>query len=148
MRSWYRNVISPQKGIPCKSQYSASSFHRLLRDPGFMSLFPFSWNFSAFSTTLFTGLSQVKGDSLQQFHQVLTFFLWVVWKPSVLHLPSAVSTWSKSHYLPLTSWSSTLLASWLQFPLPHFKTSIHFIQPFINQFIHPSLTKAVLRASG
>lgn len=75
MRSCYRNVISPQKGIPCKSQDSASSFHRLLRDPGFMSLFPFSWNFSAFSTTtLLSGLSQVKGDSLQQFHQVLTFF--------------------------------------------------------------------------
>ena len=76
--SWYRNVISPQKGIPCKSQDSASSFHRLLRDPGFMSLVPFSWNFSAFSTTtLLSGLSQVKGDSLQQFHQVFFFFFFL-----------------------------------------------------------------------
>lgn len=127
MRSWYRNFISPQKGIPCQSQDSASSFHGLLRDPGFRNLFPFSWNFSAFSTTAWLpGLSRVKGDSLQQFHQLLTFFLWVVRKPSVLHFPPAVSTWSKSHYLPLTSWPSALLASWLQFPLPHYKTSIHF----------------------
>lgn len=48
----------------------------------------------------------------------LDFLLWVIWKPSVLHLPSAVSIRSKSHYLPLTSCPQPYWLPGFNFPSP------------------------------
>ena len=124
----------------CKSQGLASSFpwRFWLHEP---PLFP-SWDAWHNSPSFWPYPSE--GQFLTAVSAILLFLLWVIWKALCLisHLLSALgpslidrqAAASHSHWPPC-------------FNFPHFNASTHFMQSFLNSFIHPSLTEALLYAS-